>query len=115
MPRISQALSAAIAILALAVAPFAVDAQQYPSKPIRIIVGNPPGGVNDILGRVLSAGMGKALGQSIVVENKPGAGGMIAGEFVAKQVPADGYVLLITSPGIALFPIFEKELRFDPI
>ena len=115
MPGMNRVLCRTIAVLALAVAPFAAIAQTFPTKPIRIIVGNPPGGVNDILGRVLSAGMGKALGQSIVVENKPGAGGMIAAEFVAKQAPADGYVLLITSPGIALFPIFEKELRFDPI
>ena len=97
------------------VAPLPVSAQTFPTKPIRIIVGNPPGGVNDILGRVLSAGMSKALGQNVLVENKPGAGGMIATEYVAKQVAADGYTLLLTSPGVALFQIFEKDLRFDPI
>ena len=115
MPGLAQAFTRLMAAALLATASLHALAQQYPTKPIRIIVGNPPGGVNDILGRVLSSGMGKSLGQSIVVENKPGAGGMIASEYVAKQVAADGYTLLITNPGIALFPIFEKELRFDPI
>ena len=118
MPRLAHLTTRCLAALlfaVLAVVARSAEAQQFPTKPIRIIVGNPPGGVNDILGRILSSGMGKALGQSIVVENKPGAGGMIASEFVAKQAAADGYTLLVTSPGIALFQIFEKELRFDPI
>ena len=89
-------------------------AQEFPTKPIRLIIGFPPGGVNDILGRILSAGMGKFLGQSVVAENRPGAGGLIATEFVVKQVPADGHTILVTSVNLPTYPVFNK-LTFDPV
>jgi tripartite-type tricarboxylate transporter receptor subunit TctC len=90
------------------------QAQDYPTKPVRLIIGFPPGGVNDILGRILSNGMGKFLGQSVLVENKPGAGGMISTEYVAKQVPADGYTVLITSVNLPTYTIYNK-LTYDPV
>ena len=88
--------------------------QDYPNKPIRIIVPYLPGGVTDILGRTVAGGLTKLLGQNAVVENKPGAGGAIGTEFVARAVPADGYTLVITSPGIPTYPIFNK-MTYDPV
>jgi tripartite-type tricarboxylate transporter receptor subunit TctC len=70
-----------------------VEAQPYPSKPIRLIVGYPPGGSGDFTSRVAADELGKDLGVSVVVENRPGAGGNIAAELVAKATP-DGYTLL---------------------
>ena len=69
------------------------NAQTYPSKPIRIVVGYPPGGSGDFTTRLIADELGKELGTTVVVENKPGAGGSIASEFVAKSTP-DGYTLL---------------------
>ena len=70
-----------------------VNAQTYPSKPIRLVVGYPPGGSGDFTTRLIADELGKELGQTVIVENKPGAGGSIASEFVAKSAP-DGYTLL---------------------
>jgi tripartite-type tricarboxylate transporter receptor subunit TctC len=69
------------------------NAQAYPVKPIRIVVGYPPGGSGDFTTRIIADELGKELGSTVVVENKPGAGGSIASEFVAKSAP-DGYTLL---------------------
>jgi tripartite-type tricarboxylate transporter receptor subunit TctC len=80
-------------LLLLAVVVSGVQAQSYPSKPIRLIVGYPPGGSGDFTSRVAADELGKDLGASVVVENRPGAGGNIAAELVAKA-PADGYTIL---------------------
>ncbi|SNT30010.1 Tripartite-type tricarboxylate transporter, receptor component TctC [Noviherbaspirillum humi] len=87
-----------LAVLAacLAAAPGA-QAQSYPSKPIKLVVGFTPGGAADFTGRVAAEALSKVLGQSIIIENKPGAGSSIAAEFVAKA-PPDGYTILIASP-----------------
>src|SRR5258708_37014385 len=69
------------------------NAQTYPTKPIRLVVGYPPGGAGDFTTRLIADELGKELGTTIIVENKPGAGGSIASEFVAKAAP-DGYTLL---------------------
>jgi tripartite-type tricarboxylate transporter receptor subunit TctC len=83
-------------VLAMSSASSAVLAQDnYPSKPIRFVVGFPPGGGVDIVARVVSEQLAKALGQPVVVENKPGANAIIAAEHVAKS-PADGYTFLVT-------------------
>jgi len=76
-------------------------AQAYPARPVRIIVGYPSGGSNDILTRVLGDFLSRGLGQSIVVENKSGAGTRIANEYVAKA-PPDGYTLLHAAAPIAI-------------
>lgn len=84
------------ALLALLAISAAVHAQNYPSKPVRIIVGFAPGGASDITARILALKMGEAWGQPVIVENRPGASGIIGADIVAKA-PSDGYQLLVTS------------------
>ena len=74
------------------------QAQPYPSKPIRLVVGYSPGGGNDLIARIVSARLQDKLGQPVVVDNKPGAQAIVAAELVAKAVP-DGYTLLIAPSG----------------
>ncbi|HEU4924089.1 MAG TPA: tripartite tricarboxylate transporter substrate-binding protein, partial [Burkholderiales bacterium] len=76
-------------------------AQPYPSKPIRLVVGFPPGGAADFVSRAFQEPLGRALGQPIVVDNRPGAGSSIAAEHVAKSAP-DGYTVVIASPSSIL-------------
>jgi tripartite-type tricarboxylate transporter receptor subunit TctC len=85
---------------------------QYPDKPIRIVVPFPPGGVTDIVARLLAQRMAADLGQQVVVENKTGAGGVIATEFVAKS-PADGYTLLFTTPNHTINAAFRNAMPYD--
>jgi tripartite-type tricarboxylate transporter receptor subunit TctC len=96
-----------------AVAPDA-SAQNYPDRPIRIIAPFPAGGLVDVLARAIGDEMAKSMGQPIIVENKPGAGGNIGADAVAKA-PADGYTLLMTSPGIlSINQFLYKTMPFDP-
>src|SRR5215204_4592594 len=89
-------------------------AQPYPNKPIRIIVPYPPGGTSDILARAIGQKLTDALGQPILVENKPGANGNLGADLVAKS-PPDGYTLLLADIGaIAISPSLYK-LPFDPV
>ena len=84
----------------------------YPNKPIRLVIGFAPGGAADLVARVMSDEFGKALGQTVVVENKPGAGSSIAAEQVAKSRP-DGYTLLIASPSsISVNPALNPNLSY---
>ncbi|MEP6608110.1 MAG: tripartite tricarboxylate transporter substrate binding protein [Burkholderiaceae bacterium] len=90
-----------------------VQAQAYPNKPIRIVVPYPPGGTSDILARSIGQKLGDALGQTVVVDNKPGANGNIGADLVAKSAP-DGYTLLLADIGaLAISPSLYK-LSFDP-
>ena len=86
-------------------------AQGYPAKPIRIVVGYPPGGSGDFTTRIIADEIGKELGASIIVENKPGAGGSIASEFVAKSSP-DGYTIL-NQGNHAINKNLYKNLSYD--
>ncbi|MDM0075834.1 tripartite tricarboxylate transporter substrate binding protein [Variovorax sp. J2P1-59] len=84
----------------------------YPSKPIRLVIGFAPGGAADYVARAMSEAFGKALGQPVVVDNKPGNGSSIAAELVAKA-PADGYTLLIASPSsISVNPALNPKLSY---
>ena len=86
----------AITLLTAALAPLSALAQAYPNKPIRLIVPFPAGGATDILARALSQKLGEKIGQSVVVENRPGAGGTIGADAASKSV-ADGYTLLLAT------------------
>lgn len=93
-------------------APFA---QSFPSRPIRIIVPYAAGGTSDILARTLGVRVGEALGQQIVVENRPGANGALGSDLVAKAAP-DGYTLLLTDVGgLTSAPAVVRNLPFDPV
>jgi tripartite-type tricarboxylate transporter receptor subunit TctC len=90
-------------------------AQTYPSKPIRVVVGFPPGGGNDIIARLLGAKMQEAWGEPVVIDNKPGANSIIATEFVAKAAP-DGYTLLVNATGgMSVNPVLYAKLPYDSL
>ena len=86
----------------------------YPTKPIRMVVGFPPGGGNDAMGRLFGQKYAERFGQSVVIDNRPGAGGNLAAELVAKAVP-DGYTLLVISSGHPIQGLLKKHLPYDPI
>ena len=112
MMRVLRAVINTIAAVAIA---GTAAAQQWPSKPIKIIVPYPPGGTSDILARAVGQKLGEAWGQPIVVENKPGATGNIGADFVAKS-PPDGYTVLLADIGsLAIAPSVVTTLPFDPV
>jgi tripartite-type tricarboxylate transporter receptor subunit TctC len=90
----------------------AAMAQGFPSKPLRLVVPFPPGGSADVLARVVGARLSAALGQPVIVDNKPGAGGILGADFVAKA-PADGHTLLFANTNIAINPSLYKSLPYD--
>ena len=89
------------------------SAQPFPSKSLRIIVPFPPGGAADIMARILTESMAKALGQSVIVDNRPGAGAVIGYELVARA-PADGYTVLQVWPSFVINPALRQGLSYDP-
>lgn len=97
---------------ALCALPLAALAQAWPARPITMVVPFPPGGPTDIVARLLAQQMSQELGQSIVIDNKPGANGNIGNAAVAKS-PADGYTLLYNTSSIALSPALYKKLSYD--
>jgi tripartite-type tricarboxylate transporter receptor subunit TctC len=99
-------------LLAMAFAT-AAAAQNFPSKPVRVVITYPPGGSTDVVGRALAAKMTEVLGQQVVVDNRGGAGGIIGSDIVAHATP-DGYtVLLGTSAGMSINPLLHKKLPYD--
>src|SRR5437899_1093580 len=102
-----------VALLVLAGGCAGALAQGYPNKPIRLVVGFAPGGAADIISRAMSDPLARALGQGIIVDNKPGAGSSLAAEFVAKAAP-DGYTLMIASQsGMIVNPLINKSVAYD--
>ncbi|NML42232.1 tripartite tricarboxylate transporter substrate binding protein [Ramlibacter sp. G-1-2-2] len=100
--------------LAAAAVTSAAQTASYPNKPIRLVIGFAPGGAADIVARAMSDAFGKALGQPVVVDNKPGAGSSIAADIVA-HAPPDGYTLLIASPSsISVNPALNPKLQYKP-
>jgi tripartite-type tricarboxylate transporter receptor subunit TctC len=89
-------------------------AEEWPSKPVRILVGFGAGGGTDVLARIVADRLSEMLGQQFVVENKPGAGGTIAGGIVAKA-PNDGYTMLAVSTGHAVSAVMVKQVPYDPV
>jgi len=112
---VHRALGVAAALSAFACLTAGAAAQDWPSKPVKIVIPFPPGGATDVLGRVLADKLSVSLGQPVVVENKPGAGGNVGAAHVAKQ-PADGYTVMIASnPGFTTGPALAKEAGYDPV
>jgi tripartite-type tricarboxylate transporter receptor subunit TctC len=87
-------------------------AQGFPAKPVRIVVPFPAGGSFDVTARILAQRMTAPLGQSVVVENRPGGGTIIATEYVSRQ-PADGYTMLVTGPSFVINPALRTKLPYD--
>ncbi len=110
--RSMSSLMGTTLILAL-LAPQA-HSQEFPAKPVRLIVGYQPGGAADLISRLVAKELSEKRGYSVIVENRPGAGGFIANEFVAKS-PADGYTLLLTNSSFAYIPAMFTKLKFDTI
>ncbi|SCU76903.1 conserved exported hypothetical protein [Cupriavidus necator] len=86
----------------------------YPNRPVKILVGFAPGGFTDVAARLLAQKLSVALGQSVVVENRPGANGLIASDATASAAP-DGYTLMLSSIGLTTNPLLTKRVHYDPI
>jgi tripartite-type tricarboxylate transporter receptor subunit TctC len=107
----AKALTALAALLALTTADAA--AQTYPTRPIRVVLPFAPGGSTDALARILAPKMGEALGQTIIIDNRPGAGGNVSGEIVARSNP-DGYTILMASAMLTTNKSLYSKLTYDP-
>ncbi|MBV8534504.1 MAG: tripartite tricarboxylate transporter substrate binding protein [Alphaproteobacteria bacterium] len=103
-----------LVIVAALLLPFSVHAEEFPSKPIKLLVGASAGGTTDTLARAIGAEMAQIFGQSVVVENRPGAGGNIAAEVVAHSAP-DGYTLLVSYTSHTINATLYPNLPFDPV
>ncbi len=101
------------AMLLVAVGLNTVCAQNYPTKPVRMILPFPPGGPTDLVGRLLAQKMGEQMGQQVASDNRPGASGNIGLELAAKA-PQDGYTIVLSSPVISLSPHLYTKLNYDP-
>jgi len=109
---VASAVIAVMAMLALAAAP--VMAQDYPQRPIHIIVSFGAGGGADIVARIIGQSMQDRLGQGVVIENKPGAGGTLGNDFVARAAP-DGYTIGIMTAGQIIAAVLQKSLHYDTL
>lgn len=110
-----QLLALVVAALACNAAPPALaQGGPFPNKAVHLLVGAPPGGSNDVIARAIAQKMGDTLGQQVVVDNRPGAGSMLAAGMVAKS-PADGYTLFMTNSSISFAPSMYDKLPFDPL
>ena len=106
-------LAAALATVLTVLLSLATAAQaEYPEKPIRLVVPFPPGGVTDLVARLMAERMSIEFGQQVIVDNKTGAGGVIAGDIVAKAAP-DGYTLLLTTPNHTVNAAFRATMPYD--
>jgi len=104
-----------LSFLSAALLSTALHAQPYPAKPVRLLVPFTPGGSQDVIGRLLAQKVGDAMGQTIVVENKPGAGGLIATQEAARAAP-DGYtIFLSTGAQMAIEPALNPKAGYDPL
>jgi tripartite-type tricarboxylate transporter receptor subunit TctC len=108
-----KSLLAAVAIATAALCGTA-HAQNYPSKPVTIVVPFSPGGATDIMARTLAEPLGKRLGQPVIVENRTGAGTMIASEHVSKATP-DGHTLLLAASSLGIAPSLYSKVNYDPV
>ena len=112
--RRSGGVAQFVLLAALGVAAITAGAQTYPSKAVRFMVGYPPGGGTDLTARIVAERLSPAIGQPVVVENRPGAGSNIAGELVARAAP-DGYTLFVSAGAMATNPSLYASMPFDPV
>jgi len=112
MPRRLGILAAAVALVALSMP--AAMAEDYPTRPIRLLIHTPPGSLVDVLGRMVGQELSQRLGQSIIADNRTGGATMIAVEQLL-HAPADGYTLMITTSEATMQPSLKKSYRYDPI
>jgi tripartite-type tricarboxylate transporter receptor subunit TctC len=113
MAKSKLAILAAFGMLALAPTSALAQGTSYPSKPVTLIVPFPPGASTDLAARYLGPKLQEALGQTVVVENRPGAGGIIGSSYVAKAAP-DGHTLLVASSSVVVSPLLQKTPAYDP-
>jgi tripartite-type tricarboxylate transporter receptor subunit TctC len=106
--------SIAVTLAAITSASAQEDPAKYPTRPVHIVVGFAAGGGNDIIARVFGQKLAESLGQPVIIENRPGAGAIVAMEHVAKSAP-DGYTLLVSASGIAVNPAVYAKLPYDAI
>src|ERR1700752_1926742 len=111
MKPLTRILSIGVAMIALATP---ARAQEYPAKPIHLIVGFAAGGGNDIIARIFGQKLSESFGQPVIVENKPGGGAIVATEYVAKSAP-DGYTLLMSASGLSINPAVYAKLPYDAV
>ena len=113
--QLKTAVLARSLVAAMFALPFAaIGADAYPAKPVRLIVPFPPGGSNDIVGRLVASELSPLLGQQVIIDNRGGAGGIIGSEIAANSQP-DGHTLLIASVAFAYNPsIYKSRVRFNP-
>jgi tripartite-type tricarboxylate transporter receptor subunit TctC len=107
-------IACALAATAASLVPLAAHAQSFPAKPLRMVIGFPAGSSSDVVGRLVAQKMGDGLGQQVVFENRPGAGGNIGADFIAKS-PADGYSLLYANTGLAVAVSAYERLSYDAL
>ena len=113
MKSLTSLTSATLLTLAL-ITPQHLQAQPYPSKPVRLVVPHAPGGATDIISRASAIELSKTLGQSVVVDNRPGAGGNVGAEMAAKSAP-DGYTMLMSASSLhGITPFLYSKLNYDP-
>lgn len=114
VPRLARGL-ALIGLTALALGATLAGAQDFPSRPIRMIVGFPPGGSNDIMARIVAPQMSNVLGVQVVIENKPGANATIGTDFVAKSVPDGHTILLASASPVVITPHAFDKIPYDTV
>jgi tripartite-type tricarboxylate transporter receptor subunit TctC len=112
LPHRRRFLHLAAGATALPFAPRIARAQAYPARPVRIIVGYAPGGLTDIIARLMGQWLSERIGQQVIVENRPGAGGNIGTEVVARAAP-DGYTLLMVAPANAVNTTLYDKLNYN--
>jgi tripartite-type tricarboxylate transporter receptor subunit TctC len=112
MKRRACSLFVLLSALSLALVATRADAQGYPDRPIHLIIPYGPGGIVDFAGRTLAQKMGAALNQTVVPDNRPGAGGIVGVDYVAHAQP-DGYNIAIMDPAIVINPTLQKSLPYD--
>ncbi len=110
----AQGFALGLLVGALAWLPNA-GAQEYPTKPIRLVITYPPGGNTDLVGRALALKLGEFMGQQVVVDNRGGAGGVLGSMITAQSAP-DGYTIMLgTSAGMVINPLLSRKLTYDPV